>query len=180
VPRGFPQVLLKASDAPLGPFRNEHRDRRGLFSSPGTGRTKNGLCLDRCSEAMFDEGWFQPSVLPPVARWMGRQGRIRFRADQVTAITLDLTTQAPDLAAQPLGIELALNGVKLCAFTLYKYGWLQLSMPVTEALSSKSNGEFELELRSNRAAKEPRGDRELSVAVCNIEVMSEPPAVAGG
>jgi hypothetical protein len=77
VPPGFPQILLKASDAPLGPFHNEHRDRRGLFSSPGTGRTKNGLCLDRCSEAMFDEGWFQPSVLPPVARWMGREGRIR-------------------------------------------------------------------------------------------------------
>jgi hypothetical protein len=48
--RPISQVLLKASDAPLGPFHNEHRDRRGLFS-PGNGLTKNGLCLDRCSEA---------------------------------------------------------------------------------------------------------------------------------
>mgnify|MGYP003693842601 CR=1 FL=1 len=95
-------------------------------------------------------------------------------------ITLDLTTQAPDLAAQPLGIELSLNGVKLSAFTLYKYGWLQLSLTVPAALTSKSNGEFELELRASRTAKEPSGDREFSIAVCNIEIMSEPPAVAGG
>jgi ubiquinone/menaquinone biosynthesis C-methylase UbiE len=74
------QFLLKTSDAPLGPFHNEHRDRRGLFSSPVTGRTENDLCLDRSSHASFDDGWFQSTLLPPVARWMGRQARIRFHS----------------------------------------------------------------------------------------------------
>jgi SAM-dependent methyltransferase len=171
VPSNLPHVLVKASDAALGPFYNEHRDRRGLFSIPMAGQTESGLCLDRSSQAVFDDGWFQPALLPPVARWMGKHGGIRFQAEGVTAITLDLTTQMPDLAGQPLGIEISLNGIKLCAFTLYKYGWLQVSMSVPEALKSK--GEYELELRANRTAREAHNDRELSVAVCNIEVRSQ-------
>lgn len=171
------QFLLKASDAPLGPFHNEHRDRRGLFSFPVTGRTENGLCLDRSNQAVFDDGWFQPVLLPPVARWLGKQGRIRFQADEVETITLDLTTQMPDLSGQPLGLEISLNSVKLCAFTLYKHGWLQLSMSVPEVLKSK--GDYELEFRANRTAQpsqsggDAQDDRELSVAVCNIEVRSQ-------
>ncbi|HSQ25465.1 MAG TPA: class I SAM-dependent methyltransferase [Pyrinomonadaceae bacterium] len=173
LPSSIPHVLLKASDAPLGPFYNEHRDRRALFSFPGTGKTENGLCLDRSGEAVFDDGWFQPTLLPPVARWMGKQARVRFRADDVAAIALDLTTQLPDLAEQPLGLEISLNGAKLCAFTLYKYGWLQLWMSVPEAFRSKSNGEFEIELRANRTAQRPADDRELSIAVCNIEIRGQ-------
>jgi hypothetical protein len=171
------QFLLKASDAPLGPFHNEHRDRRGLFSFPVTGRTENGLCLDRSSQAVFDDGWFQPVLLPPVVRWLGKQGRLRFQADEVTTITLDLTTQMPDLTGQPLGLEISLNSVKLCAFSLYKQGWLQLSMSVPEVLKSK--GDYELEFRANRTAQpcqsggNAQDDRELSVAVCNIEVGSQ-------
>ena len=79
-------------------------------------------------------------------------------------------TQLPDLAEQSLGLEISLNGVKLCAFTLYKYGWLQLLMRVPEGLSSKAKGEFELELRASRTAQRPDDDRELSIAVCNIEI----------
>lgn len=171
LPSSIPQVLLKASDAPLGPFYNEHRDRRGLFSFPATGKTENGLCLDRSSQAVFDDGWFQPTLLPPVARGMGKQARIGFRADEVAAIALDLTAQIVDLDEQPLGLEISLNGVKLCAFTLYKYGWLQLSMSVPEALKSK--GEYELELKANRTAQRPADDRELSIAVCNVEIRGQ-------
>ena len=104
---------------------------------------------------------------------MGKQGRIRFRADGAAAITLDLTTQMPDLAQKPLDLEISLNGVKLCAFTLYKHGWLQLFIHVPEVLSSKSDGEFELEFRANRTAQPPGDDRELSIAVCNIEVRGQ-------
>lgn len=177
VPSSTPHVLLKASEAPLGSFYNEHRDRRGLFSAQVRGRTDNGLCLDRGSRAVFDDGWFQPALLPPVARWMGRHGRIRFQADEVATITLDLTTQMPDLAKQPLGLDISLNGAKLCAFTLFKYGWLQVSMSVPEVL--KSNGGFELELRANRTAQRPDDDRELSIAVCNIEVRDRRSEVRG-
>jgi ubiquinone/menaquinone biosynthesis C-methylase UbiE len=168
------QFLLKASDAPLGPFHNEHRDRRGLFSFPVTGRTENGLCLDRSSQAVFDDGWLRPVLLPPVVRWLGKRGRIRFQADEVATITLDLITQMPDLAGQPLGLEISLNSVKLCAFSLYKHGWLQLSISAPEVLKSK--GDYELEFRANRTSQpcqsggDPQDDRELSVAVCNIEV----------
>jgi ubiquinone/menaquinone biosynthesis C-methylase UbiE len=170
------QFLLKASDAPLGPFHNEHRDRRGLFSFPVTGQTENDLCLDRSSQASFDDGWFQSTLLPPVARWMGRQARIRFHSSRMKAISLDLTTQIPDLSAQPLGLEILLNGVKLCAFSFFKYGWLELIVNVPESLSAQSKGDFELELRADRTAPvietgtNAHDDRELSVAVCNIAV----------
>ena len=175
VPSAAKQFLLKASDAPLGPFHNEHRDRRGLFSFPVTGRTENGLCLDRSSQAVFDDGWFQPTLLPPVARWMGRQARIRFHSSPMNAISLDLTTQIPDLSAKPLGFEILLNGVKLCSFSFFKYGWLELIVNVPESLSGQSKGDFELELRADRTASAGQGtnghdDRELSVAVCNIAV----------
>ena len=169
LPGGTPQILLKASDAQPGPFYGEHRDRRGLFSFNGTGKTRNGLCLDRSSQARFDEGWFAPTLLPPVARWMGKQGRIRFQADSVSNITLDLTTQLSDLQQKPLELEISLNGAKLCAFTLYKNGWLPLSISVPEPLGSQSNA-FELELRADRTAQLRDDDREVSVAVCNIEV----------
>ncbi|HEU5238014.1 MAG TPA: class I SAM-dependent methyltransferase [Pyrinomonadaceae bacterium] len=172
-------VLLKASEAPLGPFYSEHRDRKGLFFSSEAGQIANGICLDRSSLARFDEGWFQPTLLPPVARWMGKQGRIRFHADDVATITLDLTTQLPDLQKHPLGLEIFLNGVKLCSFTLFRYGWLQLSVSVPEALSARSNGEFELELRASRTAQLRQSgdavhdDREVSAAVCNIEIRDQ-------
>ena len=169
-------VFLKASDAPLGPFYNEHRDRSGLFLSGRSGAIGKGLCLDRSSAATFDDGWYQPGVLPPVARWMSKRGRVHFTATKVAEITFDLTTDLPDLRARPLGLELLLNGVRLCAFSLCRYGWLELRVRVPENLRSGSAGGFELELRADRTS-EPRqpgdetdDDRELSVAVCNIQI----------
>ena len=44
-------------------------------------------------------------------------------------------------------------------------------MSVPEALKSK--GEYELELRANRTAQRPDDDRELSIAVCNIEIRGQ-------
>jgi SAM-dependent methyltransferase len=178
-------ILLKASEATLGSFYGEHRDRRALFADGVAGSITAGRCLDRNTAAVFDDGWFEPEVLPPVARWMGKQGRIRFHADDLVAINLDLTTRLTQLSAEALGLEIFLNGTKLCALSLFKYGWLQLSIEVPEALQAKSNGVYELELRASRTSQPGHfgdlpDDRELSVAVCNIEIRSEPPAVAGG
>ena len=64
------------------------------------------ICLDRSPDASFDDGWFEPNLLPPVARWMGQRGRITFRARGVSEIRLDLTTHLPDLQARPLGLEI--------------------------------------------------------------------------
>jgi SAM-dependent methyltransferase len=195
LPKSGLYVFLKASDAPLGPFYNEHRDRRALFGNAGNltaasypspsspslevNDVDHFICLDRSPDASFDDGWFEPNLLPPVARWMGQRGRITFRARGVSEIRLDVTTHLPDLQARPLGLEIFLNGERLCACSLWRYGWLELRVLVPAALSgSESSAEFELELRANRTwrprptADETRDDRELSIAVCNIEVVS--------
>ena len=177
LPKSGLYVFLKASDAELGPFYNEHRDRRALFSRNASGESVERVCLDRI-EGVFDDGWYEPNMLPPVARWMNRCGRIRFRFAMLSEISLDLATHMPDLELNPLGLELILNGVKLCAFSLARYGWLELRVAVPESSSAMANDEYVLELRADRTwqprpvADETRDDRELSVAVCNIVVIS--------
>ncbi|HEX3281960.1 MAG TPA: methyltransferase domain-containing protein [Pyrinomonadaceae bacterium] len=184
LPKSGLYVFVKASDAPLGPFYNEHRDRRELFSAKTqdlvsaarTTTAESQLCLDRDIEVEFDDGWFEPNVLPPVARWMGQHAAIKFRAPKVSEICFDLTTHLPDLHVRPLGVELFLNGERLCAFSLWRYGWLELRVPVSEDLIELAKGEFEMELRTDRTwqprpvADETRDDRELSIAVCNIVI----------
>ena len=202
LPKSGLYVFLKASDSPLGAFYNEHRDRRALFSHGSAGSGSAGslpatsalageageedagkmpalpVCLDRSSEARFGDGWYEPNMLPPIARWMSARGCVNFRASGLTDLRLDLTTHLPDLGVHPLGIELLLNGFKLCAFSLCRYGWLELRVPVPEALTSAASGEFELELRADRTwqprpnGDDTRDDREISIAVCNIEVDS--------
>src|SRR6185295_20056192 len=94
----------------------------------------------------------------------------------VAEISLDLTTHLPDLGQHPLGLEVALNGARVCVFSLFRYGWLELRIPVPEKLRSAED--FELELSADhtwqpRPVKgETRDDRELSIAVCNITVAS--------
>ncbi len=179
LPKSGLYVFLKASAAPLGAFYNEHRDRRALFDA-GVDESDAGgtFCLDRDSRAVFDEGWYEPNVLPPVARWMRERGRVRFRAPALASLGLDLTSHVPDLsAARPLGLELRLNGTPLCALSLFRHGWLHLRAHVPPELSADARGDFELELRADRTWR-PRpddpdnpDDRELSVAVCNIEII---------
>src|SRR6266446_679933 len=173
------EVFLKASDAPLGPFYNEHRDRRALFSTARDHADEKLVCLDRRSDVTFDDGWYEPNMLPPVARWMGRRARVNFSAAKLSEIRLDITTHMPGLSARPLELELLLNGEKVCALSLWRYGWIELRVPVLGTLSEPANSEFELEIRAGRTwqprpvAAETRDDRELSVAVCNITVKSE-------
>ena len=182
LPKSGLYVFLKASDAPLGSFYNEHRDRRGLFSNAtagGSDEAGRSVCLDRSSEAMFDDGWYEPNMLPPVARWMGRHGRVRFRASGLSEISLDVTTHMPDLRTRPVGLEFFLNGAKLCALSLYRHGWLELRIAVPESLNADANGNFEFELRADHtwqprpAGDETRDDRELSVAVCNVVIQQK-------
>lgn len=173
LPKSGLYVLLKASDAPLGPFYNEHRDRSALFAraAPPAGPAR-AACLDRA--ASFDDGWYEPNVLPPVARWMKRAGRVRFRAPSLSALRLDLASHMPDLRERPLGLELSLNGRTLLALSLLRTGWLELTAEVPAELSPAAD--YELELRASRTWRprpddeQNRDDRELSVAVCNIEI----------
>jgi cyclopropane fatty-acyl-phospholipid synthase-like methyltransferase len=179
LPKSGLYVFLKASDAPLGPFYNEHRDRRALFSTARDRAEEKLVCLDRRSDVTFDDGWYEPNMLPPIARWMGRRARLNFSAAKLSEIRLDITTHMPGLNARPLELGLLLNGEKVCALSLWRYGWIELRVPVPETLSEPANGEFELEICAGRTwqprpvADETRDDRELSVAVCNITVKSE-------
>jgi len=178
LPKSGLYVFLKASDSPLGPFYNEHRDRRELFP-PAPDVEAHFVCLDRSSDAKFDDGWYEPNMLPPIARWMGARGRINFRAPNLNEIRLDITTHIPELGSRPLELQLILNDDRLCAFSLCRYGWLELRVPVPAALTAAAGGEFELEIRANRTwqprpvSDETRDDRELSIAVCNITVSGQ-------
>jgi hypothetical protein len=73
-------------------------------------------------------------------------------------------------------VELFLNGERLCAFSLWRYGWLELRIRVPESLAVAANAEFELKLSTDHTWQprpvtgETRDDRELSIAVCNIVV----------
>lgn len=175
LPKAGLYVLLKASDKPLASFYNEHRDRQQLFP---TELQDAGTCLDRRSDVVFDEGWFEPDILPPVARWMGKRGRVNFHANQLVEISFDLTTHLPDLKEQPLEVEVWLNGENLSAFSVCRNGWLELRATVPESLRSSESNAYELELRASRTwqprvetkERDERDDREISIAVCNIEV----------
>lgn len=174
LPKSGLYVLLKASDAALGPFYNEHRDRSGLFApAVAPDEPPRTICLDR--NASFDDGWYEPNMLPPVARWMKRAGRVRFDAPRLKAIRLDFTSHMPDLRERALGLEISLNGHALCALSLLRHGWLELTVAVPDELSAARH--YELELRADRIWRprpddaQNRDDRELSVAVCNLEAL---------
>ena len=175
LPKSGLYMLLKASDAPLGPFYNAYRDRRGIFGAAAPRSEAGKICLDRDSRASFDAGWYAANYLPPVARWMGRRASVRFEAPSVSAIRLDLTTHMPDLKSQPLNLEFFLNGDRLNSLSLIDYGWLTLETAWNKR-NADGTGVFELEILADRTWQpvsvdsNSSDDRELSIAVCNIEV----------
>ena len=109
---------------------------------------------------------------------MGQRAGIRFEAASLSRLSFDLTTHMPDLSSNPLGVECFLNGERLVAISLFSYGWLHLEMSVPDTLSQSAirpTEKFELEIRASRTWQ-PRAfdqtsgdDRQLSIAVCNIE-----------
>jgi SAM-dependent methyltransferase len=176
LPRPGLYTFLKASDAPLGPFYNEHRDRRDLLHlQPREDDNTESVCLDRYPHAIFDDGWYEPDNLPPIARWMSTRGSVRFSARHLSTIRLDLTTHLPDLRARPLGVQLYLNGEYLCAFTLFREGWLELIIQLAEPLRGLEDQMFTLTILADRtwrpcSTSGNKDDRELSIAVCNLHI----------
>lgn len=168
-------TLLKASDAPLGPFYNEHRDRRALLELKSAEAERETTCLDRSPYAVFDDGWYEPDDLPPVARWMKTRGGIRFRTAKLRAIRLDLTTHLPDLGQRRIEVTFSINGAPLSACTLFRYGWVELELKLPEPLTARGDETFELEITADQTwqprPRDPgnRDDREISIAVCNIQ-----------
>ncbi|HYJ89215.1 MAG TPA: class I SAM-dependent methyltransferase [Pyrinomonadaceae bacterium] len=177
LPKSGLYMLLKASDEPLGPFYNAHRDRRELLRMTKDTAQSDSVCLDYGSAAAFDAGWYAANYLPPVARWMSARSVIRFDAPSLSKVTLDLTTHIPDLESQPLELQFILNGLPICAFSLFKYGWLELKIDLPSGwIPAGVVTSYELEIRADRTwepctyDRVSSDDRALSIAVCNIEI----------
>ena len=179
LPKSGLYMFLKASAAPLGPFYNAHRDRGDLFRAATGLLPSQSICLDQSSRADFDSGWYPANDLPPIARWMGQRARIRFEAASLTKLSFALTTHMPELSSNPLGLEFYLNGERVAAISLFSYGWLEWEIKVSENLNETATGAnktFEFEIRADRtwqpSAHDQRSadDRQLSIAVCNIQV----------
>jgi 2-polyprenyl-3-methyl-5-hydroxy-6-metoxy-1,4-benzoquinol methylase len=174
LPKSGLYVFLKAANVPLGPFYNEQRDRAGLSADEEHRDVLTSL--DRDQRVTFDDGWYEPNVLPPVARWMSREGHIRFQTSGLKEINFDLTTHLPNVRERPLVLEFILNGERLALFSLVRNSWLHLRIPVAENLCARAAGKFDLQIRADRTWQprptndETRDDRELSIAVCNLEI----------
>ena len=176
LPKSGLYMFLKASESPLGPFYNAHRDRSHLFRADGLLPSRS-ICLDRSSYADFDSGWYAANDLPPIARWMGQRACIRFEAATLSRLSLDLTTHMPDLQSSPLGLQFFLNGKRLAALSLFDYGWLELEIAVSanSEIAVGTHETFELDIRADRTwqpcehDQTSGDDRLLSIAVCNIE-----------
>jgi ubiquinone/menaquinone biosynthesis C-methylase UbiE len=153
LPQDSLYIFLKASNVEPGPFYNAHRDRSELFETQS-----------------FGNGWYAANNLPPIARWMGRQSLLQVETNSVSKIKLDLTTHMPELRTKPLGLEFLVNGVSLCALSLFDYGWLEVEIHFPKTIYQK----LELKIRADRIWQpihcdaSSSDDRELSIAVCNI------------
>jgi len=188
-------TFLKASNAELGPFYNEHRDRKNLLPFRGDGDacaaadvtpprpSSKIICLDHTStanepiDAEFGDGWYAPDDLPPVARWMGKQSKLRFTARSLLAASFELMTHMPDVSAtRPLQIVFLLNGDLIGLCSLSEARWTRARFEIPESLRSAPDKTFELSILASRtfqpslANPNSVDDRELSVAVHNIEI----------
>jgi SAM-dependent methyltransferase len=152
-------LLVKASDGPLEPFYNAHRDRSDLFES----------------RVAFGAGWYGVNYTPRLARWMDERSRLQFEAVNLSRIRLELMTHIPDLRSQPIELSLELNGVKVGSLSLFEYDWLEVVLDVPQELRSSSR--FELDINASRTWQptlhDPKSsdDRHLSIAVCDLEII---------
>ncbi|MGA9997372.1 MAG: class I SAM-dependent methyltransferase [Pyrinomonadaceae bacterium] len=176
-------VFLKASAEPPGSFYGEHFDRTDLFPVALELRAQESVHLDRSPHAAFDGGWYEAEFFPPVARWMAERARINFISAPFSKIRLDLSTHIPDVQAHPLGLEFFLNGERVAALSLFRHGWLEIEITLSSDKSEESaddaQREWEFEIRADRTwqprpqAAQGRDDRELSIAVCNVEIFAK-------
>jgi hypothetical protein len=167
-------LFLKASERELGSFYNEHRDRTDLESAasqPIDGR----VVIDSSPHVAFDSGWYPAESFPPIARWMGHRAAITFRTTSLSRIRLQLQSHLPAIEKEPVTLTFLLNGKYLHSFLLDRYGWVEVDLP-SAAAETNPDGLITFEIRADRVWQpklvDPRStdDRELSIAVCNVEI----------
>jgi hypothetical protein len=85
----------------------------------------------------------------------------------------------PELSARPLALEFLYNGVQVGALSLKENGWRQVELDLSQVAMNSSADEVTSALFEIRASHtwqpsatipESNDDRELSIAVCNVEV----------
>ena len=173
-------LFLKAADEPLGDFYGEHRDRSALLpEASAASALRAPVCLDYAPQAVFDGGWYEAECFPPIARWMGERAALSFQARTLSTVRLQLQTHLPEITARPLRLTFFLNGIETGRALLSAYGWVELEIDVREnasRLRAVTDEMFEFEIRANRVWQpslhdsQSKDDRQLSVAVCNIEI----------
>ena len=86
----------------------------------------------------------------------------------------------PDLSERPLELEFLFNGEPVGAFSLAQNGWTKKELDLREIAGRMANDDVidaVFEIRASRTwqpcstNRESRDDRELSIAVCKIEVL---------
>jgi hypothetical protein len=110
---------------------------------------------------------------------MAATGKIRFQTRFLSRLRFDLTCHVPDLAARPLALTFRFNGKPAGSMQLVQNGWTKAEVDLRGLVEVEGPSgiiEAELEIRADRtwqpSATNPQSqdDRELSIAVCNIEV----------
>jgi len=98
----------------------------------------------------------------------------------LSRLRIDLTCHMPDLNRRPLDLEFRLNGKSAGGLSLIQTGWLTAELDLSSVTPSggETTRDFDLEIRAGRTwqpcSTDPAStdDRELSIAVCNIEIFA--------
>jgi hypothetical protein len=163
-------LFLKASNAELGSFYNEHRDRASLLN------TASATDLNTTLSATFDGGWYPAENFPPIGRWMGRRATIGFQANSESTLSFRLVTHIPDVASRPLKVNIAVNGSSQGTLELSNNEPRLLELSLTNLPEASQT--YTLEITADRTwqpnPNDPgaRDDREISVAIFDVHLKS--------
>ncbi len=166
-------IFLKASNRELGSFYNEHRDRSDLQMADSE-LIDGPLVLDFAPQAAFDSGWYAAESFPPIARWMANRASVSFHTPSVSKVRLQLQSHLPAIETEPVTLKFSLNDVELSSVLLDRYGWIEVDLVVPELSSQAELFTFQIEAdrvwQPKLVNSSSTDDRELSIAVCNLEV----------
>lgn len=164
-------LFLKATDGPAGGFYNEHADRTDLF--PETGIEQSGD-LSVSTRARYETGWYAPELWPPVVRWMGQVGTVRFRAGAFTRLSLDLCSHIPDIESHPLELKFLFNGSLVRELSLITNDWQRVEIAVTASTNIAQEQTLAITAshtwQPNSTHPESTDTRRLSIALANLTI----------
>ena len=170
-------LFLKASNSALESLYNEHADRSALQDRNVVGDATTDLNQTR--NVTFDGDWYAAEKFPPIGRWMRRRAGLHFTSRPFAKLSFHLVTHIPDIASNPLHIEIVFNGVvqRSLLMTNNEPQPIVISaadLPKPDPLGSTMN--YSLEIKADRTwqprpeASFERDDREISVAVFGINL----------